>query len=153
MFSLKIPLRAASQLHQDALLPHMGEAFPPPPLYFLSSFWHTAYATVCMRHVHLTHGTNFKSTRPECGLLTLIGATTENPSFALNKALLSRCRVLVFEKLTADDIRAVICYTSCFNCCGKLGSEVGKLTADDIRAAIVRIDHFVIVIVGDLGGR
>jgi len=44
----------------------------------------------------------------ESGLLTLIGATTENPSFALNRALLSRCRVLVLEKLTADDIRAVI---------------------------------------------
>lgn len=35
----------------------------------------------------------------ESGVLTLIGATTENPSFSLNSALLSRCRVIVLEKL------------------------------------------------------
>ncbi len=35
----------------------------------------------------------------EDGLVTLIGATTENPSFELNKALLSRCRVFVLERL------------------------------------------------------
>ena len=44
----------------------------------------------------------------ESGLLTIIGASTENPSFALNRALLSRCQVLVLEKLTADDIQRVI---------------------------------------------
>ncbi|XP_017540856.1 ATPase WRNIP1 [Pygocentrus nattereri] len=36
----------------------------------------------------------------ECGTITLIGATTENPSFQVNSALLSRCRVLVLEKLS-----------------------------------------------------
>jgi putative ATPase len=35
----------------------------------------------------------------ESGLLRLVGATTENPSFELNAALLSRCRVIVLEKL------------------------------------------------------
>lgn len=35
----------------------------------------------------------------ESGTITLIGATTENPSFSLNSALLSRCRVIVLEKL------------------------------------------------------
>ena len=35
----------------------------------------------------------------ETGLLTLIGATTENPSFEVNSALLSRCRVLVLREL------------------------------------------------------
>ena len=44
----------------------------------------------------------------ESGLLTLIGATTENPSFALNRALLSRCRLMVLEKLSDDNIRAVV---------------------------------------------
>ena len=44
----------------------------------------------------------------EAGTVTLIGATTENPSFELNGALLSRLRVYVLEPLTADDIRAVI---------------------------------------------
>lgn len=35
----------------------------------------------------------------EQGTVTLIGATTENPSFELNSALLSRCQVIVFDKL------------------------------------------------------
>ena len=44
----------------------------------------------------------------ESGLLTLIGATTENPSFELNGALLSRLRVFVLQPLTSDDIKSVI---------------------------------------------
>ncbi|XP_054261829.1 ATPase WRNIP1-like isoform X1 [Macrosteles quadrilineatus] len=40
----------------------------------------------------------------ENGCIVLIGATTENPSFSLNSALLSRCRVFVLEKLASDDI-------------------------------------------------
>jgi len=44
----------------------------------------------------------------ESGLLTLIGATTENPSFELNGALLSRLRVFVLQPLTPDDIRSVV---------------------------------------------
>lgn len=44
----------------------------------------------------------------EQGIITLIGATTENPSFELNNALLSRCQVFVFEKLTAEEIIKII---------------------------------------------
>jgi len=44
----------------------------------------------------------------ENGTLTFIGATTENPSFSLNNALLSRARVYVLKSLTADDIRQVL---------------------------------------------
>ena len=44
----------------------------------------------------------------ESGTLTLIGATTENPSFELNGALLSRLRVYVLEPLTSDDLRQVV---------------------------------------------
>ena len=44
----------------------------------------------------------------EAGTVTLIGATTENPSFELNGALLSRLRVYVLEPLTPDDIKAVL---------------------------------------------
>ncbi len=44
----------------------------------------------------------------EDGTLVFIGATTENPSFELNKALLSRARVYVLKALGAEDIRAVI---------------------------------------------
>ena len=43
----------------------------------------------------------------EKGVVTLVGATTENPSFELNAALLSRCRVFVLEGLTEDDLIAV----------------------------------------------
>ena len=44
----------------------------------------------------------------ESGLLVLIGATTENPSFEVNSALLSRTQVYVLERLTEDQIRDVI---------------------------------------------
>ncbi|MEW6353342.1 MAG: replication-associated recombination protein A [Pseudomonadota bacterium] len=44
----------------------------------------------------------------ENGTFTFIGATTENPSFELNNALLSRARVYVLKSLQATDIRAVI---------------------------------------------
>ena len=40
----------------------------------------------------------------EDGTLTLVGATTENPSFELNAALLSRCRVLVLNRLNEDHL-------------------------------------------------
>lgn len=43
----------------------------------------------------------------EDGTVTLIGATTENPSFELNNALLSRCRVYVLKSLTALELVAV----------------------------------------------
>ncbi len=44
----------------------------------------------------------------ESGLLTLIGATTENPSFAINPPLLSRCQVLVLQPLEPEHIKAVL---------------------------------------------
>ncbi len=44
----------------------------------------------------------------EAGTITLIGATTENPSFEINGALLSRVRVFVLQPLTPDDIRALL---------------------------------------------
>jgi len=44
----------------------------------------------------------------ENGTITLIGATTENPSFELRGALLSRCRVFVLEPLQDEHLRTVI---------------------------------------------
>ena len=44
----------------------------------------------------------------ENGIITLIGATTENPSFELTGALLSRCRVFVLEPLNDDHIRTLL---------------------------------------------
>ena len=44
----------------------------------------------------------------ESGLLTFIGATTENPSFEVNGALLSRAAVYVLKSLTADDLLQLV---------------------------------------------
>jgi putative ATPase len=44
----------------------------------------------------------------ETGVVTLIGATTENPSFELNNALLSRARVVVLEPLSSGDVARVL---------------------------------------------
>lgn len=44
----------------------------------------------------------------ESGTLFLIGATTENPSFEVNSALLSRCQVYVLEQLNEMDLRALL---------------------------------------------
>jgi putative ATPase len=44
----------------------------------------------------------------EDGTLIFVGATTENPSFELNNALLSRCRVYVLKSLGIEDIKGII---------------------------------------------
>ncbi len=44
----------------------------------------------------------------EDGTVTLIGATTENPSFEVNSALLSRARVFVLQQLTDDEVAAIV---------------------------------------------
>lgn len=44
----------------------------------------------------------------ESGQITLIGATTENPSFKVQNALLSRCRTFTLQKLTDGDIRQIL---------------------------------------------
>ena len=44
----------------------------------------------------------------EKGAITLIGATTENPSFEVNGALLSRCKVFVLQQLTQEDITELL---------------------------------------------
>ena len=53
----------------------------------------------------------------EKGSIILIGATTENPSFEINSALLSRCRVFVLQALSAEDVAKLLKRT--------LGSEKG----------------------------
>lgn len=44
----------------------------------------------------------------EKGSITLIGATTENPSFEINSALLSRCKVFVLKALTTEDLTELL---------------------------------------------
>lgn len=45
----------------------------------------------------------------ENGTIVLVGATTENPSFELNSALLSRCQVLVLNRLSENDFEELLC--------------------------------------------
>ncbi|MCM1214228.1 MAG: replication-associated recombination protein A [Lachnospiraceae bacterium] len=47
----------------------------------------------------------------EKGSITLIGATTENPSFEINAALLSRCKVFVLKELTEEDLTELLSRT------------------------------------------
>jgi putative ATPase len=44
----------------------------------------------------------------ESGQVTLVGATTENPSFKVQNALLSRCRTFTLSKLTDEDIKSIL---------------------------------------------
>ncbi len=66
----------------------------------------------------------------EDGTITLVGATTENPSFQLNSALLSRASVMVFERL--DDAALEILL-------GRVEAETGKPLPldDDARSAMI----------------
>ncbi len=66
----------------------------------------------------------------ESGLITLIGATTENPYFELNQALLSRCALFEFLPLSAEDVRSVVRRAAV-----TLGAEVGEPVVDAIGSA------------------
>ena len=65
----------------------------------------------------------------ESGLITLIGATTENPYFEVNAALLSRCAVIELEPLSDEEIAAVI---------ARGAAELGAELREDVIAAITR---------------
>ncbi|MDR3461745.1 MAG: replication-associated recombination protein A [Beijerinckiaceae bacterium] len=68
----------------------------------------------------------------EDGTITLIGATTENPSFELNAALLSRARVLTFKSLDAEAIEKLLVRAEAI--------ENKPLPLDpDARAALIRM--------------
>src|SRR5256714_444183 len=71
----------------------------------------------------------------ENGIITLIGATTENPSFELTAPLLSRCRVFVFEPLKEEHIRAVI--ERAIERAGSGKRETGKVLAEEAIEALV----------------
>ena len=72
----------------------------------------------------------------ENGIITLIGATTENPSFEVTGALLSRCRVFVLEPLTDEHIRTVP--ARALKESGAGSQESGTALADDAVGAIVQ---------------
>jgi putative ATPase len=65
----------------------------------------------------------------EDGLVTLIGATTENPYFEVNSALLSRCAVYQLEPLSEDELREIV----------RRGAEaIGATVSDEVERSIAR---------------
>ena len=80
----------------------------------------------------------------ESGLLTLIGATTENPSFEVISPLLSRCRVFVLNELTDEEMLEII-----NRCLKTLKTKTDKKSKDwliqmangDARQAITMLDN------------
>ncbi|MEE9320728.1 MAG: replication-associated recombination protein A [Granulosicoccus sp.] len=86
----------------------------------------------------------------EDGTIFFVGATTENPSFELNNALLSRLRVYVLKQLEAHDLRAIIDRALIDNECG-LGAQsivmspehrdlLAKTADGDARHALVLLE-------------
>jgi putative ATPase len=68
----------------------------------------------------------------EKGEFILIGATTENPSYDLNRALLSRCRLVVFDRLNEADLKKIL--TKAFE---SLGCELlNFLTSEAVQSLI-----------------
>ena len=68
----------------------------------------------------------------EKGVITLIGATTENPSFEVNSALLSRARVFVLRQLNEESLRKIL---------ERALHEVGGKISDDISDFIAAQAH------------
>lgn len=75
----------------------------------------------------------------ENGTIVLIGATTENPSFAVNGALLSRAKVVVLEALSVEDLEKIIS-SAAKNLKTKLGNKakglIARLANGDARKAL-----------------
>ncbi|MBN8714874.1 MAG: replication-associated recombination protein A [Xanthomonadales bacterium] len=71
-----------------------------------ANFAHGRRTVLFVDEVHRFNKTQQDAFLPhiERGVIIFIGATTENPSFELNSALLSRCRVHVLDALSTDDI-------------------------------------------------
>lgn len=77
----------------------------------------------------------------EDGTVTLIGATTENPSFEMVSALLSRCRVFVLKPLTDQDIKILLQRA--------LDDKDRGLAAFNIIVPAAVIDHLAVMANGD----
>lgn len=71
----------------------------------------------------------------ESGLITLWGATTENPSFQINNALLSRCRVYILKSLLKSDLQQLL-QQACLSPHGGLTHLRGQIS-DAARAVMV----------------
>ncbi|KAM0786535.1 hypothetical protein ACM66B_001992 [Microbotryomycetes sp. NB124-2] len=67
----------------------------------------------------------------EAGVIGLIASTTENPSFRVNNALLSRCRVFVLHKLEPDDVYKLLVRALRASMAGDNGEPVGSTSTDN----------------------
>jgi putative ATPase len=76
----------------------------------------------------------------ESGELNLIGATTENPSFEVIPALLSRLRVFVLEELSDEDMREIIIRTG-FNLESEAQEWLIAMANGDARQAITMLEN------------
>ena len=98
----------------------------------------------------------------ENGIITLIGATTENPSFELTAPLLSRCRVFVLEPLAADHVRTLVlrALTDPARGLGRLDLSIDDAALEllareadgDARRALQALDAAADYLTGDGGG-
>lgn len=98
----------------------------------------------------------------ERGAIILIGATTENPSFEVNNALLSRCRVFVLKELSTDDIimllkRTIVSPRGFGNEKIKIADDEIKMIAEfangDARSALTTLDMIVTNAKSDKDGK
>jgi putative ATPase len=98
----------------------------------------------------------------EDGTISLIGATTENPSFEVNAALLSRCRVVVLEPLSPPELATII-QRAVEDSARGLGSMNPRLTPDlidqlarwsggDARVALSTVEEAVLATPPDQDG-
>ena len=76
----------------------------------------------------------------ESGILTLIGATTENPSFEVISALLSRCRVFVLSELGEGEMETII-MRSQFKIDKKAREWLVRMAHGDARQALTLLDE------------
>jgi putative ATPase len=65
----------------------------------------------------------------ESGLITLIGATTENPYFEVNSALLSRCQIYELEPLSEEDLAVLV---------RRGAAEIGAALSDELVSQVAR---------------
>jgi putative ATPase len=99
----------------------------------------------------------------ETGTITLIGATTENPSFSVNAALLSRCRVFRLERLSDGDVMQLVqrAISDTENGLGRLDLQFDedavqrlvRMADGDARVALTALEMAVSVAAMDEEGR
>lgn len=95
----------------------------------------------------------------EKGSIILIGATTENPSFEINSALLSRCKVFVLQALKAEDLTALLARaltdprgfgSQPVNISDDLLKSIAVFANGDARSALSTLE--MVVLNGDMDG-